>query len=601
MPRLDVRVVEVSGLKRPRDLCVKLRVEKTLVESSTVRSSVRPRYDEVFRFLVKDTASATLRIKVVEKGVLSDTVLGTHEVSIASLYQGEVLDEHVPLKGASGKVKAELHVRIAAMDFGLLRNGRNGSQHSRTQSATSAATTPTRGDAAATIAGAATPPRTSPNATQQSPPPARKAYPAVGPAHAYPPHGYPARHAYPPHAAHPASAHAYPPHAYPPQDTSMHPVNYRPVVTSPTPDSSTASRPPGTYPTRPQPFTIVPAGPYAPPQGNGTYPSSPFPARGTTAYPASSPAAAVATDSPPSHSAYPPVSVPLSSLPDSLSQPFTMPGATPTYPMASQAPQHARAPQPPPPAVWERLGLGQVEYDHLVAVFLGFDDAHVGTLSREDLGGLVRWLNYATSEAAIDRMFADMTGNAKKERVTQDEFCTWLAAHRPDPQALYGLTPLEYDEVLVQFHMCDTDRSGRIQRHDFVRFCCDNQWCLSAAEADALFDAIDSARFGVLSLHEFLQFRSSPRGRHLSAAVPLKLLDLPQTSLDHSYTNLLRPPTDGNTTAGSIAPNSPTAAKKDVFIHKLRDVAPALSDIEAANLLRRSGWDLQLAADSVFG
>jgi hypothetical protein len=120
MGRLDVRVVEAKDLSKPVDTQVKLRLENKSYKTSTVKHSMNPRYDEVFRLLVQDTDSSQLRVELIERGAISDSVIGTYDLSLSGLYMGEVADKWIKLKKTKHG-REEVHLRVSATDFGLVR------------------------------------------------------------------------------------------------------------------------------------------------------------------------------------------------------------------------------------------------------------------------------------------------------------------------------------------------------------------------------------------------------------------------------------------------------------------------------------------------
>eukprot|EP00672_Neobodo_designis_P028897 CAMPEP_0174835500 /NCGR_PEP_ID=MMETSP1114-20130205/5436_1 /TAXON_ID=312471 /ORGANISM="Neobodo designis, Strain CCAP 1951/1" /LENGTH=417 /DNA_ID=CAMNT_0016069449 /DNA_START=35 /DNA_END=1288 /DNA_ORIENTATION=+ len=203
------------------------------------------------------------------------------------------------------------------------------------------------------------------------------------------------------------------------------------------------------------------------------------------------------------------------------------------------APTPSRSPQPPPPgpsayhqppppqqqqrhwqapppqaasadAPWRRFGLGQDEYDHIFAVFMTFDTDGSGELDRAELKTLCRWLNYAHSDADVDAMFRAMDTDGSGA-LSMDEFCGWISTHRPDPQALYGLDPVSYNQVLFQFHTYDRDQNGALDEDEFVGLALRQGYSSDANAARALFRAVDTDRSGTIDLHELLTFTRAQR------------------------------------------------------------------------------------------
>jgi Ca2+-binding EF-hand superfamily protein len=155
---------------------------------------------------------------------------------------------------------------------------------------------------------------------------------------------------------------------------------------------------------------------------------------------------------------------------------------------------------------WHSYGLEQEEYDHIFAVFLTFDTDGSGELDREELKTLCRWLNFASSDSDIDQMFRamDTDGNGT---LNMDEFCRWLSVHRPNPQLLYGLSPVSYNNVLFQFHTFDRNQDGTLDEDEFVGLAVRQGYSQSEQDARSLFRAVDSDHSGTVDLHELLTFR----------------------------------------------------------------------------------------------
>jgi Ca2+-binding EF-hand superfamily protein len=185
----------------------------------------------------------------------------------------------------------------------------------------------------------------------------------------------------------------------------------------------------------------------------------------------------------------------------------------------SWAPQPAPRPAFDPSAPWAQYGLDQEEYDHIMAVFMTFDDDGSNELDRREVTKLCRWLNFAHSEADIDRMFRDMDSD-RSGKLSLDEFCRWLSTHRPDPQALYGLSRIKYDEVLFAFHTFDTNQDGRLNQNEFVGLAQRQGWARTDVEGRNLFVMIDTDRSGYIDLHELLTFRSRQNATGAYAPAP---------------------------------------------------------------------------------
>ncbi|KEG12036.1 EF hand [Trypanosoma grayi] len=160
---------------------------------------------------------------------------------------------------------------------------------------------------------------------------------------------------------------------------------------------------------------------------------------------------------------------------------------------------------------WRAFGLSQNEYDEIMALFTFFDDNESGGLDRREVGRLARWLNFARTDKDIDRMFRDMDADGSGT-MSLNEFLTWLRHNRPDPKALYGLSQSEYNTIMMQFRMYDTDQNGLLSMDEFARLVVSTGDVRDFAEGQRLFYSIDMDRSGAVDLHEFLAYRLRMRG-----------------------------------------------------------------------------------------
>ena len=183
-------------------------------------------------------------------------------------------------------------------------------------------------------------------------------------------------------------------------------------------------------------------------------------------------------------------------------------GAPPPPPAAHAAPATA--------APWDRYGIRQVEYDHVMAIFLTFDADGSGELSARELTTLARYLNYPHSPGDMQRMFAEMDTD-RSGSLSLDEFCTWMQRNKIDPVERYGLSEQEYEEVLFQFHKHDRDTDGLLNVSEFAGLCRDQGWTRTLEEATPMFRAVDTDRSGGVSLDEMLTYRAS---RPAATALP---------------------------------------------------------------------------------
>eukprot|EP01062_Namystynia_karyoxenos_P057866 TRINITY_DN4904_c0_g2_i1.p1 TRINITY_DN4904_c0_g2~~TRINITY_DN4904_c0_g2_i1.p1 ORF type:complete len:424 (+),score=131.86 TRINITY_DN4904_c0_g2_i1:109-1272(+) len=184
------------------------------------------------------------------------------------------------------------------------------------------------------------------------------------------------------------------------------------------------------------------------------------------------------------------------------------PPARPVTPPARPAP--ARPPPPQSDRPWERYGISQDDFDFICALFINFDDDDGGTLDRQELTRLARWLNYPHSDRDIDHMFRTMDRDGDGA-LSMDEFLTYYMDKKPDPQCLYGMSQRQYNEVLMQFHSCDTDGNGELDRDEFFELCKKSGTAHSRQDSDAIFAQIDTDRGGTIDLHEFLTYMKAFR------------------------------------------------------------------------------------------
>ncbi|KAG5478031.1 hypothetical protein LSCM4_05429 [Leishmania orientalis] len=163
--------------------------------------------------------------------------------------------------------------------------------------------------------------------------------------------------------------------------------------------------------------------------------------------------------------------------------------------------------EPTGPRPWTLYGLGQSEYDQIVSLFVFFDDDDSGTLDRNEVARLARWLNFANTPQDVKRIFDDMDRD-RSGRLSLGEFLTWLRCNKPNPQALYGLTQSQYNTIMMQFRMYDTNQDGCLEMNEFTRLVLNLGEVRDTATAQHLFRMIDQDRDGSISLHEFLTFRA---------------------------------------------------------------------------------------------
>ncbi|KPA79209.1 hypothetical protein ABB37_05696 [Leptomonas pyrrhocoris] len=156
---------------------------------------------------------------------------------------------------------------------------------------------------------------------------------------------------------------------------------------------------------------------------------------------------------------------------------------------------------------WTLYGLGQNEYDQIVSLFVFFDDDDSGSLDRNEVARLARWLNFANTPQDVQRIFDDMDADHSGS-LSLGEFLSWLRYNKPNPQALYGLTQSQYNTIMMQFHTYDTNQDGCLEMNEFTRLVLNLRDVRDEATARRLFQMIDLDRDGEINLHEFLTFRA---------------------------------------------------------------------------------------------
>lgn len=136
------------------------------------------------------------------------------------------------------------------------------------------------------------------------------------------------------------------------------------------------------------------------------------------------------------------------------------------------------------------------------SLFMHFDTDDSGELDQGELTRLARCLNFATKQGEIECMFRQIDQD-NNGTLSAAELCTWLKYNRPNPEALYGLPPYQYNEVLMQFNSFDTNKDGTLSRMEFSSLCIAHGYAKDAAAAQSMFNEIDSDNSGGIDLHEF--------------------------------------------------------------------------------------------------
>eukprot|EP00754_Rhynchopus_humris_P035118 Rhum_TRINITY_DN16690_c0_g1::Rhum_TRINITY_DN16690_c0_g1_i1::g.164058::m.164058 len=120
MGKLEVTVVAARDLANQStfgtsDPYVIVKVGSRDSKTATQNSTLAPKYDETFKFLVADEASEQLRVEVWDHNVVSDTAMGHYNLSLSGLVRGRPCDEWYLLNGTKS---GEIHLRVLAVDFG---------------------------------------------------------------------------------------------------------------------------------------------------------------------------------------------------------------------------------------------------------------------------------------------------------------------------------------------------------------------------------------------------------------------------------------------------------------------------------------------------
>ncbi|KPA79210.1 hypothetical protein ABB37_05697 [Leptomonas pyrrhocoris] len=187
--------------------------------------------------------------------------------------------------------------------------------------------------------------------------------------------------------------------------------------------------------------------------------------------------------------------------------PVQPPPQPPQPPQLPPSAEHPQVIEPTGPRPWTLYGLGQNEYDQIVSLFVFFDDDDSGSLDRNEVARLARWLNFANTPQDVQRIFDDMDADHSGS-LSLAEFLTWLYHNKPNPQALYDLSPAQYNTIMMQFHTYDTNQDGSLEMNEFVNLVQRLGEVRDAGTARKLFEMVDRDRDGAISLHDFLLFRA---------------------------------------------------------------------------------------------
>jgi hypothetical protein len=193
-----------------------------------------------------------------------------------------------------------------------------------------------------------------------------------------------------------------------------------------------------------------------------------------------------------------PVSVPPSAASVALA-PAPAPVALPPQQQQQQQPR----------GVWEEYGMSRTVYDHFLSIFLAYDTNGDRRLSETELCRLVTDLNFVHKAEDARRIYLQMSGNGASGQlgVSQHDFLSWLASHRPDPSALAGMSIQDYNTLILAFRELDDGRRGTLDRARFTRLAMKFKLANTFKACEELFTRLDASnRDGRVSLADILGF-----------------------------------------------------------------------------------------------
>lgn len=158
-----------------------------------------------------------------------------------------------------------------------------------------------------------------------------------------------------------------------------------------------------------------------------------------------------------------------------------------------------------PAQPWARYGMTEEEYLQAVSLFDFFTEGQSEELQRPQVTRLMRWLNYAHTPQEIAAIFADMDTDGDGT-LDKEEYLTWLSRHKPDPQSLYGLNQVEYNQVMMLFHMFDIDQDGWLHKADICDLLLNTKKVKTVQEAEQCYREMDRDGNGLIDLKEFLLY-----------------------------------------------------------------------------------------------
>ncbi|XP_058492964.1 ras and EF-hand domain-containing protein homolog isoform X1 [Solea solea] len=175
-------------------------------------------------------------------------------------------------------------------------------------------------------------------------------------------------------------------------------------------------------------------------------------------------------------------------------------------------------------------GIREEEEKHLTVLFHTYDVDYSGRIEKNEFSTICKELHVPSQDAdgLFSRLDIDKDGTVTleefitgfKEQHQEEEdgtetedVCSFteetivktkeqVISSQPHPAVIGGMSAEERDRLRSLFHAYDVDKSGRIERNEFLTICAELQ--VSAAEADRIFDKLDADQDGTVTLLEFI-------------------------------------------------------------------------------------------------